>query len=164
MSAEFEVQGSKFKVAQRLIAMARIERFGDIEAWKKGRELRKAIYKYSRTGEFARDFALRDQIRRGAQPITSNIAEVFERGGSREFIQFLSDAKGSCGDVRDQLYTALDESYLAEQDFRQLYETSLESSRLIAGFMKSLQQSELRNSKFKNASVNRRLRTLSLKL
>jgi len=90
--------------------MARIERFEDIEAWKKGRDLRKVIYKCSRTGEFARDFALRDQIRRAAQSVTSNIAEGFERGGNREFIQFLSDAKGSCGEVRDQLYTALDEN------------------------------------------------------
>lgn len=92
--------------------MAKIERFEDIEAWKKARELRKAIYKVSRTGEFAQDFALRNQIRRAAQSTTSNIAEGFERGGNREFIQFLSDAKGSSGEVRDQLYTAIDENYV----------------------------------------------------
>jgi len=90
--------------------MARIEKFEAIEAWKKGRELRKAIYKCSRSGGFSRNFAVRDQIRRPAQSVTSNIPEGFERGGNRDFIQFLSHAKGSCGEVRDQLYTALDEN------------------------------------------------------
>jgi len=131
--------------------MARIERFEEIEGWKKRRDLRKAIYKCSRTGEFARDFALRDQIRRAAQSVTSNIAEGFERGGNREFIQFLSDAMGSCGEVRDQLYTALDENYMSQQQFDELYDLTLEVSRLISGFMKYLQKSEFpaRNSKLR---------------
>ena len=129
--------------------MARIERFEDIEGWKKGRELRRAIYQHSRRGEFARDFSLMDQIRRAAQSVTSNIAEGFERGGNREFIQFLSDAKGSCGEVRDQLYTALDENYVTQAEFDQLYNIATETSRLIAGFIKYLQQSELRGTKFR---------------
>lgn len=129
--------------------MARIERFEDIEGWKKGREFRKAIYKASKQGEFARDFSLKDQIRRAAQSVTSNIAEGFERGRNREFIQFLSDAKGSCGEVRDQLYTALDESYVTQAEFDQLYAQAVETSRLIAGFTKYLQQSELRGTKFR---------------
>ena len=137
--------------------MARIERFEDIEAWKKGRDLRKVIYKCSGAGGFARDFALRDQIRRAAQSVTSNIAEGFERGGNREFIQFLSDAKGSCGEVRDQLYTALDESYLTPQQFNELYDLALEVSRLISGLMKYLRQSELRGSKFKVTTEAKRL-------
>ncbi|MFA6545504.1 MAG: four helix bundle protein [Limisphaerales bacterium] len=129
--------------------MARIERFEDIEGWKKGRELRKAVYQASKQGEFTRDFSLKDQIRRAAQSVTSNIAEGFERGGNREFIQFLSDAKGSCGEVRDQLYTALDESYLTQAEFDKLYAQAMETSRLIAGFMKYLQQTELRGTKFR---------------
>jgi four helix bundle protein len=129
--------------------MARIERFEDIEGWKKGRELRKAIYKHSKHGEFARDFSLKDQIRRAAQSVTSNIAEGFERGGNREFIQFLSDAKGSRGEVRDQLYTALDENYVTQAEFDRLYAMATETSRLIAGFIKYLQQSELRGTKFR---------------
>ena len=88
----------------------------DIEAWKKGRELRKAVYSFTRSGEFGRDFALCNQIRRAAQSVTSNIAEGFERDGNREFIQFLSDAKGSCEEVRDQLYTALDEKYISQKE------------------------------------------------
>ena len=137
--------------------MARIERFEDIEGWKKGRELRKAIYAHSRRGEFARDFSLKDQIRRAAQSVTSNIAEGFERGGNREFIQFLSDAKGSCGEVRDQLYTALDEKYVTEAEFNGLYRMAVEASRLIPGFMKYLQQSNLRGPKFKTGPAEGRL-------
>jgi len=129
--------------------MARIERFEDIEGWKKGRELRKAIYKHSQHGEFAHDFSLKDQIRRAAQSVTSNIAEGFERGGNREFIQFLSDAKGSGGEVRDQLYTALDENHVTQAEFDRLYAMATETSRLIAGFIKYLQQSELRGTKFR---------------
>jgi len=136
--------------------MARIERFEDIEGWKKGRELRKAIYKHSHHGDFARDFSLKDQIRRAAGSVTSNIAEGFERGGNREFIQFLSDAKGSCGEVRDQLYTALDENYVTQAEFDQLYAMATEASRLIAGFIKYLQQSELRGTKFRTRESVRR--------
>jgi four helix bundle protein len=139
-----------FKVRRRAtMTMATIERFEDIEAWKKGRELRQAVYAASKRGDFSRDVALKHQIRRAAQSVTSNIAEGFEREGNREFIQFLSDAKGLCGEVRDQLYTALDESYVSREEFNRLYELSIDVSRLISGFMKYLQQSEMRGSKFK---------------
>lgn len=129
--------------------MATIERFKNIEAWKKGREIRKAVYQFSRSGEFVRDFALCHQIGRAAQSVTSNIAEGFERDGTLEFIQFLSDAKDSCGEVRDQLYTALDEKYISQKEFDQLCEQSVEVSRIISGFMKYLQQCEMRGTKFK---------------
>jgi len=69
--------------------MARIEKFEDIEAWQKARELSKAIYAVTGDGAFARDFGLRDQIRRAAVSVMSNIAEGFDRGGNRELIQFL---------------------------------------------------------------------------
>ena len=137
--------------------MARIERFENIEGWKRGRELRKTVYDFSRRGEFAKDYSLKDQIRRAAQSITSNIAEGFERGGNREFIQFLSNAKGSCGEVRDQLYTALDEKYVTQAEFNQASELVVETSRLISGFMKYLQQTELRGPKFKTVVAAKRL-------
>jgi four helix bundle protein len=132
--------------------VAKIERFEDIEAWKKGRELRKSIYSFSRTGKFAADFGLRDQIRRASVSITSNIAEGFERDGNREFIQFLSHSKGSCGEVRDQLYVALDEQYISQEQFETLYNSALEISRMISGFIKYLQHSEIRGSKFKTTA------------
>ena len=83
----------------------------------KGRELARAIYRISRQDAFARDSALRDQIRRAAISITSNIAEGFERSNNNEFLRFLSYAKGSTGEVRSQLYVALDEGYVTQQHF-----------------------------------------------
>src|SRR5713101_844184 len=102
--------------------MSAIKRFEDIEAWQKGREFKQRIYRFTKSGEFAKDFALRGQIRRAVISVTANIAEGFERGGNREFIQFLSNAKGSCREVRDHLYTALDESYVTKDEFRMAYE------------------------------------------
>jgi len=104
--------------------------------------------------EFACDFALRDQIRRAAVSITSNIAEGFERDGNREFLQGLSVAKGSCGEVRSQLYVALDEAYIAQEDFERRYELSLHTSRLLARFMAYLQSTETRGLKFKRQPRN----------
>jgi four helix bundle protein len=91
--------------------MATITKFEDLEAWQKGRELKQSLYRHSKHSELAKDFPLRDQIRRAAMSVTANIAEGFERGGNREFIQFLSISKGSCGEIQDHLYTALDEQY-----------------------------------------------------
>jgi four helix bundle protein len=88
--------------------MANISKFEEIEAWCKARLLTKEIYAATSQGEFAHDFALRDQIRRASVSIMSNIAEGFERGGNKEFRQFLFMAKGSAGEVRSQLYIALD--------------------------------------------------------
>ncbi len=87
--------------------MAKIDRFEDIKAWQKARELNKEIYKISNNTLFEKDFGLKDQIRRASVSVLSNIAEGFERNGSKEFKQFLSIAKGSSGEVRAQLYVAL---------------------------------------------------------
>ena len=129
--------------------MAKIERFEDLEAWKLARELTRTVYRVSSVGEFARDFALRDQIRRAAVSILSNIAEGFERGGDKEFLQFLATAKGSCGEVRSQLYVALDQLYIDDEQFKSVSGEALEVSRMISGLIKYLRQSELRGSKYK---------------
>jgi four helix bundle protein len=86
--------------------MAKIKKFEDIESWKRARSLTKNIYEITATGKFAHDFGLKDQIRRACVSILSNIAEGFERGGDKEFLQFLALAKGSCGEARAQLYCA----------------------------------------------------------
>jgi len=129
--------------------MAKIERFEDMKSWQQARELNRDIYRLSKAAIFARDFALRDQIRRASVSVMSNLAEGFERGGDKEFIQFLSNAKGSCGEVRSQLYVALDEEYIKQGEFEALCRRCVEISRLISGFMTYLKTSELRGSKFK---------------
>ena len=129
--------------------MAKFERFEEIEAWQKARALTKAIYDVTADGDFARDFGLRDQIRRAAVSVLSNIAEGFERGGDKEFAQFLAVAKGSCGEVRAQLYVAMDQDYISKERFDALSGSALEVSCLLAGLMKYLRQSGYRGSKFK---------------
>jgi four helix bundle protein len=129
--------------------MASIQRFEEIEAWQKGRELTKRIYQITAKEKFARDFTLKDQIKRAAISITSNIAEGFERGGNREFIQFLAIAKGSASELKSQLYPALDAGYIDQKEFDELYQLAHSIVLLISGFMKYLQQSELRGRKFK---------------
>lgn len=129
--------------------MATVEQFEEIEAWKKARELTKVIYRVSSSGDFARDFGLCDQIRRAAVSIMSNIAEGFERDGNKEFLQFLSFAKGSCGEVRAQLYVALDQAYVSPEHFQELIEQARQVSRLISGLRKYLQTSQLQGRKYK---------------
>lgn len=128
--------------------MARIERFEDIEAWKHARQATKYIYELSSVGDFSRDFALVNQIRRAAVSMMSNIAEGFEREGNREFQNFLSVAKGSCAEVRAQLYVALDASYISAEDFEKAYVLLQETGRLIGGFMRYLAATEMKGSKF----------------
>jgi four helix bundle protein len=132
--------------------MASIERFEDLEAWRLAREVTQQIYRITNHDNFARDFGLRDQIRRAAVSTMSNIAEGFERGGDREFIQFLSIAKASNGEVRSQLFVALDQKYITESEFNLISEKVQENSRVIAGLIKYLQQSELKGRKFKPTS------------
>jgi four helix bundle protein len=128
--------------------MAKIKKFEELKSWKKARTLTKQIYEVTSESSFRRDFGLKDQIRRASVSILSNIAEGFERGGVQEFIQFLAVAKGSCGEVRAQLYVALDQSYLSVESFERLSKTAIEISELISGLMKYLKDSALRGSKY----------------
>lgn len=120
--------------------MGRIERFEDIQAWQKARELNRMVYCVTGRGEFARDFALRDQIRRAAISVMLNIAEGFARRGHKEFAQFLYIAHGSAAEVQSALYIALDQCYIDQKSFDELYQATDETSRMIAGFLKYLEQ------------------------
>jgi four helix bundle protein len=120
--------------------MGRIERFEDLIAWQKARELTQAIYEVTRQGAFAKDFGLSGQIQRAAVSIMSNIAEGFERGGRGEFHQFLSTAKASCAEVRSQLYVALDVGYLDKTSFDQLMQLAEEVARIVGGLRSSVQK------------------------
>ncbi len=118
--------------------MAKIERFEDIEAWRKARELTGAVYAASSEGPFSRDFGLLDQIRRAAVSVMSNVAEGFERGGDVEFRRFLSIAEGPAGEVKAQLYVALDAGLIDKVQFDSLYKMATEAGNLIGGFMRYL--------------------------
>jgi four helix bundle protein len=114
--------------------------FEELVAWQKARELTKLVYQLTSTGEFARDFGLRDQIQRASVSIMSNIAEGYERGGRAEFHKFLVIAKGSCAEVRSQLYVAYDVGYIDEKYFYALEQRSEELSKILAGLKKSVQE------------------------
>jgi four helix bundle protein len=129
--------------------MATSEKFEDIEGWKLARTATQLAYSASSKPGFCRDFALVNQIRRAAISVMSNIAEGFERGGNKEFIQFLAIAKGSCGEVRSQMYIALDQKYIDQTTFDEIASVLLETSRTISGFMKYLQGASERGSQFK---------------
>jgi len=116
----------------------KIEKFEDLIAWQKARAFTKMIYAITSTGLFSKDFGLRDQIRRAAVSIMSNLAEGFERGGRAEFHQFVVIAKGSCAEVRSQLYIALDAGYISQQDFDMLYQSAMELSRILGGLRSSI--------------------------
>jgi four helix bundle protein len=129
--------------------MATITRFEELEAWKKAREVTKKVYALTNMGEFARDFGLKDQIRRCSVSVMLNIAEGFEREGNKEFINFLSIAKGSCGEARSQLYVALDQNFISSDDFKWADESYGQIGKMIGGLMNYLKQSDMRGRKFK---------------
>jgi len=117
-----------------------IERFEDIVAWQHGRALCREIYLMTGRPPFARDFALRDQIRKAAISVPSNIAEGFERFRLTEFHQFLSIAKGSAGEIRTQLYIASDIGYIEKQTLTALLAKAEETSRTINALRASVER------------------------
>lgn len=129
--------------------MASFQKFTDIDAWQATRELTSLTYVATKSGEFSRDFALRDQIRRASISIMANIAEGFGRSGSGEFIQFLGVAKGSACEVSSQVYVALDQGYISQPEFERLNELAERTVNLIGGLMKYLQQSTIKGAKYK---------------
>ena len=129
--------------------MATLRGFEEIEGWQLARKLTREIYSVSGQGAFAKDFGLRDQIRRSSVSVMSNIAEGFERDGSKEFIQFLSIAKGSLGELRTQLYVALDQEYINQSTFDQLNHLADETARKIGGLISYLRKTKMRGTKYK---------------
>jgi four helix bundle protein len=119
--------------------MATAKQFEDLHVWQEARGLVNEVYKVTKQGAFRRDFSLRDQITRAAVSSMSNIAEGFERGSRREFIQFLNVAKGSTGEVRSQLYVALDQQYIDQKMFEKLRDSALAVSRRLAKFIRYLE-------------------------
>ena len=116
----------------------KVNKFEDIEAWKKSREIVNSIYKISNKSSFSKDFALRDQIRPAAISIMSNISEGFSRESNNEFIRFLFIAKSSASEVQSQLYIAKDQGYINEKEFNEIYDRLDHCSRQISNLIKYL--------------------------
>lgn len=132
--------------------MARIQKFENLDAWRKARELSNLVYKVTKFNQFARDYGLCNQIRRASVSVLSNIAEGFERANDKEFIRFLKIAKGSCGEVRAQLYIAFDLGYITIDEFSTMTSKATDVCRMIAGLIKYLQRSVLQKAGSKKRS------------
>lgn len=130
--------------------MATIRRFEDIETWQKARVLANEIHVLAVSTGLAKDYRLKDQINVSAGSTMDNIAEGFERGGKLEFINFLSIAKGSAGEVKSQLYRLLDRKYINEERFNQLYKLTDEIGNMLGGWMNYLNKSNIKGTKFKS--------------
>ena len=115
--------------------MATITRFEDIEAWQTARQLANVVYDLTGQGSFARDYGLRDQIRRAAISVMSNVADGFESRTQALFIDLLGRAKGSAGEVRSQLYIAVDREYVTQTQFDEAHDLADKASRQIYRFM-----------------------------
>ena len=125
-----------------------VKNFEDLEIWKDARLLIKGVYRMTKETAFAKDFGLRDQIRRASVSVMSNIAEGFERGGNQEFIQFLYVAQASCGEVRSQLYVALDQSYITQRDCDDAIQSFHRLSVMNANLIDYLKRSNLKEAKY----------------
>lgn len=121
--------------------MAGFQKFEDIKAWQKAREVTRQIYRVTGERQFYKDFGLRDQIRRAAVSIMANIAEGFGRKTNKEFANFLVISHGSSAETQSHLYIALDLNYISSEDFAELYQQLDEISRMTMALCKHLQNS-----------------------
>jgi four helix bundle protein len=129
--------------------MASIKRFEDMDVWKKSRMLVNLTYNMTNKSGFTRDWLLINHLRKTAISILSNISEGFERDGNKEFVNFLSIAKGSCGELRCQLYIAFDQNYIEENQFKELSNLATEISKSLKGLINYLQASDFKGIKNK---------------
>ena len=128
--------------------MATITTFEELDIWQLGREICQDVWDKFENSALGKDFELRNQMNRSSGSIMDSIAEGFERNGRKEFIQFLSYSKGSCGELRSQLYRAFDRKHITEEEFEFLKEKTITESKKIGSFMSYLVKSENNGSKF----------------
>jgi four helix bundle protein len=125
-----------------------VKRFEDLEIWQEARDLCRIVYEISSTGPFSNDFKFRDQIRASAGSVMDNISEGFDRGGNKEFYQFLSISKGSSGEVRSQAYRAFDNKYITELMLSEFLERTDSLSRKTSNLMRHIKSSQLKGIKY----------------
>jgi len=129
--------------------MSTIKRFEDLEVWQLARELCQDVFVLTTREGFSKDYGLKNQIGNSSGSVMDNIAEGFERDGNREFSQFLSIAKASCGECRSQLYRALDRNYVVHDQFDSSSQKTIDLGRKISNLMTYLKTSEIKGNKFK---------------
>lgn len=131
--------------------MATITKFEELEIWQLSRELANDIFEPMNSSElFSKDYKPRDQINGSSGSVMDNIAEGFEKGGRNEFINFLTYSKGSAGEIKSQLYIALDRKYITQEQFDKLYEKADIISKKTGSFIGYLNSSQHKGTKFKN--------------
>lgn len=130
--------------------MATVNKFEDLEIWQLARELCREIYRIIESTNLKNNFKLSNQIDSSSGSIMDNIAEGFERNGNKEFAQFLSIAKASCGETRSQLYRVFDRNFISEEKFKILKEQTEILSRKISSFIKYLNITDLKGTKYKS--------------
>ena len=118
--------------------MPTFKRFEDIMAWQKARQVTNIIYTVTKNGDFAKDFGLRDQIRRASVSIMANIAEGFARRSDKDFAYFLNISRSSAAEVRSHLYVAVDQGYIRQNEFNEIYEELEETSKMIFALVRHL--------------------------
>ncbi len=130
--------------------MATIQRFEDLEIWIKARILSAKVYPLTFIEPIHSDFRLKDQMRGSSGSIMDNIAEGFERGSKLEFINSLTISKGEIGELKSQIYRCLDNHYIPQELFDELYSLADEITKMITGFISYLNKSKIKGQKFKN--------------
>lgn len=134
--------------------MATIQKFEDLEVWKKARILSNKIYPLTFKEPISNDFRMKDQMRGSVGSIMDNIAEGFERGSKLEFINSLTTSKGETGELKSQLYRCLDNKYISQKLFDDLYFLADEITKMITGFINYPNKSTIKGQKFKNRRIN----------
>nr|WKN34791.1 four helix bundle protein [Tunicatimonas sp. TK19036] len=128
--------------------MAGVKRFEELECWKKARVLCAKYFDLCNKPALKRDFSLKDQLLRSSGSVMDNIAEGFERGGNKEFVQFLFIAKASCAEVKSQLYRAMDRNYLIESEFKEVYTLCQEISKMLNSLINFLRNTSKKGLKY----------------
>ena len=126
----------------------KVTKFEDLEIWQLARELYKVIFQITSVAPFCNDFRFRDQIRASSGSVSDNIAEGFDRGGNKEFIQFLFVSKGSCGETRNQSYRAFDSKYISKEELDDLLSRTDIISRKTTNLIKSIKSSDHKGVKY----------------
>ena len=123
----------------------KIRKFEELNIWKQALKITKEIYDLTSKKEFSKDFGLKDQIRRAIVSVSSNIVEGFEKNNNNEFVRFLKIAKGSAGEVRNQLYIALAIEYMSKEEFQKVNDSLESLAAQIGSFIVYLKRKKQNN-------------------